>query len=102
MWTIGPPPLGPGTFDQPVHVVEIGADRNGMEQGFVVPARLVHVGGVGGDHPAGRLGKFADIAQNRLEARIDRRIVDVVQRGRKHGVIDTKRARDKSMRAIRT
>src|SRR6516225_8187635 len=30
-----------GTFDQAVHVVEIGADRDGVEQGFIVPAGVV-------------------------------------------------------------
>jgi hypothetical protein len=68
-----------GTLDQTVHIVEIGADRDGMEQRLVVPAGVVHGGGIRRGHPARRLGELADIAQNRLESLVGRRRLDVVQ-----------------------
>src|SRR5262249_50235640 len=87
----------PGTFDQTVHVVEIGADRDGMEQRLVAPASIVHRGGIGGGHPAWRLGELADKTQNWLEAAIDPRNLDMVQRLRKHSFINAEGARDQRM-----
>ncbi len=90
----------PGTFDQAVHVVEIGADCDGMKQRLVVPAGIVHRGRVRGGHATGRFRELADIAQNWLEAAIDRRHLDIVQRLRKHVFINAEGVRDQGMRAV--
>jgi transposase-like protein len=45
---------------------DTGADRDGVEQGFIVPAGIVHRGRIRRRHPARRLGELADITQNWL------------------------------------
>src|SRR5262249_44647954 len=73
---------------------------DGVEQGFIVPAGVVHRGRIRRGHPARRLGELADITQNWLEARIDRGNVGVVQRGGKHRLIDAEGACDQGVRAV--
>jgi hypothetical protein len=67
-----------GAFDQAIHIIEISADRDGMEESLVVPAGVVYCSCIRHSHPAGRLGELADIAQNWLETGIYRRYLDTV------------------------
>jgi hypothetical protein len=62
----------PGTFDQAVHVIEISADGDGIEQRLIAPAGIVHRSRIRAGHPAGRLGEFTEPTDNGEGPRIRR------------------------------